>query len=95
MRVSLASSQRVTHSDIQEGRIRFPRSAKRYFPNERCLVSVTLRGLQVEAARYNPRTGPDRERSAVLLVGKANLERLVRSDEILSVSCGDGVVHLD
>ena len=45
-------------------------------------------------ARYDPRTGPDKERSAVLLVGKANLEKLVRADEVLSISLADGIVQL-
>jgi hypothetical protein len=94
MPVSLANSQTVTLSDIRKGQIRFPRPAKRYFPKERTVVRVTLRGVELEA-RYSPRTGPDRERSAVLQVGKANLERLVRADEVLSVSLADGIVRLD
>ena len=94
MPASLANSQRVTLPDIRAGRIRFPRPAKRYFPKERSVVRVALRGVQLEA-RYDPRTGPDRERSAVLLVGKANLERLVRPDEVLSVSLAGGIVQLD
>jgi hypothetical protein len=94
MPASLAYSQRVTLHDIRAGRIRFPRPAKRYFPKERSVIRVALRGVQLEA-RYDPRTGPDRERSAVLLVGKANLERRVRPDEVLPLSLADGIVRLD
>lgn len=92
----LAQSQRVTLIDIRAGWIRFPREAKRYFPTERDDVQLVLRGLQLKA-RYNPRTGPDKERSAVLvlLVGKANLEELVQVDEVLSISLADGIVQLD
>jgi GIY-YIG catalytic domain len=91
---SLANSQRVTLPDIRAGRIRFPRPAKRYFPKERSVVRFALRGVQLEAP-YDPRTGPDRERSAVLLVGKPNLEGLVRPHEVLSVSLAGGIVQLD
>lgn len=94
MGTALAASQRVTLSDIRAGRIRFPREAKRYFPTERDEVQVVLRGVQLDA-RYDPRTGPDKERSAVLLVGKANLEALVRADEVLSISLAQGIVRLD
>ena len=90
----LAQSQRVTLADIRAGRIRFPRAAKTYFPQERDNIHIVLRSVPLDA-RYDPRTGPDRERSAVLLVGKANLEELVQADEILSVSLADGIVRLD
>ncbi|MDQ2983477.1 MAG: hypothetical protein M3R70_06075 [Actinomycetota bacterium] len=94
MPAGLTESQRVTRADVLAGRIRFPRPAKGYFPTERCSVSVVLRGLQLDA-RYDPRTGPDKERSAVLLVGKSNLEKLVRAGEVLSISIADGIVRLD
>ncbi len=61
---AVAESQRVTLTDIRAGRIRLPREAKRYFPAERDDVQVVLRGVQLDA-RYDPRTGPDKERSAV------------------------------
>lgn len=94
MGAALAESQRVTFTDIRAGRIRFPREAKRYFPAERDQVQVVLRGVQLDA-RYDPRTGPDRQRSAVLHVGKANLEALVQPDEVLSISLAKGIVRLD
>jgi hypothetical protein len=90
----LAESQRVTPADISAGRIRFPRAAKSYFPKERENVRIVLRGVQLDA-RYDPRTGPDKERSAVLLVGKANLEELVQADDVLSISLADGIVRID
>jgi hypothetical protein len=94
MSARLAESQRVTVTDIRAGRIRFPREAKTYFPRERDDVQVVLKGVQLDA-RYDPRTGPDRERSAVLLVGKANLEELVQADDVLSIALADGIVRLD
>jgi hypothetical protein len=89
-----AESQRVTSTDIRAGRIRFPRAAKRYFPQERSDVEVVVRGVRLQA-RYDPRTGPDKERSAVLLVGRESLENLIRPDEVLSLSPREGIVHLD
>jgi len=89
-----AVSQRITLADIRAGQIRFPREAKHYFPMEREDIQVVLKGARLDA-RYDPRTGPDRERSAVLRVGKSNLEALVHADEVLSISLADGIVRLD
>ncbi len=88
-------SQRVTASDIAHGQIRFPRAAKRFFPSARADVDVVLRDERVSAS-YDPRTGPDRERSAVLRVGREKLARLVAAEETLRVTTGvGGVVRLD
>lgn len=88
-------TQPVTKSDLAAGRIRLPRQAKRFFPSERGSVEVVLRGERL-SGRYDPRTGPDRERSAVLALGKAALARLVQPDEVLEVTRGTGgVVRLD
>lgn len=84
-----ARSQPVTAKDLAAGRIRLPNAAKRLFPPERTDVEVILRGTRVQC-RYDPRTGPDRERSAVLLVGKALLSELVRPGEVLRLSRGLG-----
>jgi double-stranded uracil-DNA glycosylase len=90
-----ARSQRVTATDLTNGRIRLPREAKRFFPSERAEVDVVLRGTRLRA-RYDPRTGPDRERSAVLSIGREQLTDLVRTNEVLAVSRGlGGVVRLD
>jgi hypothetical protein len=90
-----ARSQRVTATDLTNGRIRLPREAKRFFPSERAEVDVVLRGTRLRA-RYDPRTGPDRARSAVLSIGREQLTDLVRTNEVLAVSRGlGGVVRLD
>lgn len=59
------TSQRVTKVDLANGRIRLPHEAKVLFPAERSYVSIVLRGHPMEV-RYDPRVGPDEERSAVL-----------------------------
>jgi TDG/mug DNA glycosylase family protein len=87
-------SQRVTANDLRSGQIRFSRAAKRFFPSARATVDVVLRGTRVTAS-YDPRLGPDRERSAVLRIG-GRLGELVRQNEVLHVSRGlGGVVELD
>jgi TDG/mug DNA glycosylase family protein len=87
-------SQRVTKVDKRAGRIRFPKDAKRFFPRQRAQVHVLLRGSAF-AGRYDPRAGPEGERSAVFQLGRAALA-LVDTDDRLRVSIGnDGVVHLD
>ncbi|MEX2194434.1 MAG: uracil-DNA glycosylase family protein [Thermoleophilaceae bacterium] len=88
-------SQTVTQRDRDDGRIRFPGSAKPFFPHERGQVEVVLRGTRL-SGRWDPRFGPDRERSGVLCVDGARLRGLVGADERLRVSRGlGGVVRLD
>jgi hypothetical protein len=77
-------SQRITAKDIESGQIRFPAPAKRAFPREVGDIEVELRGIPVRG-RWNPRTGPDRERSGVLRVGRQVLEAHVRADEVLTI----------
>lgn len=87
-------SRPVTPNDLERGQIRFPRTAKRFFPSDKAVVDVVVRGTRIQAA-YDPRTGPDRDRSATLHVGKP-LSGLVKSNELLRVSRGPGgVVRLD
>jgi hypothetical protein len=77
-------SQRVTEKDIEAGQIRFPASAKRAFPPGACEVEIELRGLPIKG-KWNPRTGPDRERSGVLRVGRQVLQARVSADEVLAI----------
>jgi TDG/mug DNA glycosylase family protein len=86
-------SQPITAHDIEAGMIRLPREAKRFFPAEKSTIEVVLRGVRLTAS-YDPRTGPDRDRSAVLRVGTAPLRRLVRENEILRVRRGLGGILL-
>jgi TDG/mug DNA glycosylase family protein len=88
-------SETVTARDLEAGRIRVPRSSKRFFPSTRATVEVVLRGTRLEC-RYDPRTGPDRERSAVLSVRKAVLADLVAQGDVLEVTRSlGGIVRLD
>jgi TDG/mug DNA glycosylase family protein len=90
-----AVSQPVTATDNAAGRIRLPRPAKGFFPTTRSRVTVVLRGTKVEG-RYDPRTGPDRERSAVLNVGRQALTGVPESERLrVSVRPTDGLVALD
>lgn len=88
-------SQPITSADRDAGRIRFPRAAKPYFPATRSMVTVVLRGIRLEA-RYDPRTGPDRERSGVLGLGTRALAGITESERLqVSVRPTDGLVSLD
>lgn len=62
-------SQQVTAKDRLAGQIRIPQATKSIFPPQAAVVSVSLRGRQIEG-RWTPRTGPDRERSGLLRVGR-------------------------
>jgi hypothetical protein len=87
-------SQRVTKVDLANGRIRLPREAKALFPSARTYVGIVLRG-QPMTVRYNPRMGPDQERSGVLGIGRSVLPNLVDEDEVLDISARpDGTVEL-
>jgi len=89
-------TQRVTEVDIEHGRIRIPSTGqtKALFPGRRGEVSISLRGLPM-VVRWDPRLGPDRERSGVLGVGRGALRDRVRANEVLRVSRDGEVIHLD
>jgi double-stranded uracil-DNA glycosylase len=84
-------TQRVTRTDLDAGRIRLPRSTKQLLPSKAGDVDIVLRGTRVRA-RYDPRTAGDRERSAVLSIGRALLQDLVGENEVLTVKRGAGGV---
>lgn len=87
-------SQRVTVADLRAGQIRIPRATKSLFPEGRADVTVMLRGKLV-AARWDPRIGPDRERSGVLRFrDKDTLRASVHDGEILPVSLRNGQLFL-
>jgi hypothetical protein len=79
-------SQRISEKDLAAGMVRFPRAAKAAFPEQRGDVAVVLRGDRLEG-RWDPRNGPDRERSGVLRLGKPLAER-VGVGEVLTVVPG-------
>lgn len=88
---SSTRTQRVTQADLDAGRVRIPIGEKALLPSSPERVSITLRGTQMDV-RYNPRLGPDRERSGVLSIG-SSLRSLVEADEVLVVSRdGDRIV---
>jgi len=81
-------TQRVTEADLRAGQIRIPVSTptKSLFPSERGNLTIVLRGKPLDA-RWDPRMGPDRERSGVIRVAdKETLRALVRPDEVLRVT---------
>jgi hypothetical protein len=90
-----AVSQNVTAKDLEAGRIRFPRPAKRLFPPERAYVAVVVRGRDFASVRWDPRVNPDQERSGLLAFGKNKLDGVVAVGDVLAVSVGaDGQVSL-
>lgn len=89
-----ARSQPVTGADIAGGRIRIPAASKAVFPSVRGPVNIVLRGASM-TVRYDPRIGPDRNRSGVLGVGRRVLANLVGADEVLTVTADGGLLHLD
>jgi hypothetical protein len=83
-------TQRVTAVDLKAGRIRVPHDTKALLPSTRQSASIVLRGQPMVVA-YDPRMGPDKERSGVLSIGRGLVD-LVRPDEVLIVSrTGDSV----
>ena len=82
-------------NEVSRGEIRLPRPAKRFFPPTKGQVEVVLRGHRVVAA-YDPRVGPDKERSGVVRIGKNELADRVSKGATLMVSRGlGGVPQLD
>jgi hypothetical protein len=90
-------TQRVTACDLRCGRIRIPAAGtsptKALFSGEKATIRVVLAGRLVEG-NWDPRIGPDRERSGVLRIGKI-LREVTHQDEPLLVSAGDeGIIHI-
>lgn len=87
-------TQRVTAADLRAGQIRIPSigsaPTKSLLPSMKGTIDVTLRGRALRAS-WDPRMGPDRERSGVLRVGPV-LRQLVDEDEMLEVSVHNGAV---
>jgi hypothetical protein len=85
-------TQRVTAVDLRCGRIRIPSArgsqTKSLFPSEKGTIHILLAGRLVSGS-WDPRMGPDRERSGVLHVGSL-LRELVREGDVLLASTGEG-----
>jgi hypothetical protein len=64
-------------------------------PAERTYEVVLVRGREMQA-RWDPRTGPDQERSGVLAFGKGRLDDIVSVDDVLEVRrLGEGRTALE
>lgn len=77
-------TQRITESDLADGRIRIPSASKPLLPTEPRKIQINLKGNLLEV-HWNPRTGPDRERSGVLSVSRDSLQQMVGPNEILPI----------
>jgi len=87
-------TQRVTANDLRAGQIRIPSSGaattKSLFPAIKSVLDVALRGSAMSGS-WDPRMGPDRERSGILRIGP-ELRDVVQEDEVLTVTSGaDGL----
>lgn len=87
-------TQRVTYGDMESGKIRIPKASKGILPKEKCTLTILLRGVRMEA-RYDPRTGPDKERSGVIGVGKAAMVRIPLDQRLTLSRLEDGTVTID
>ena len=86
-------TQNVTAGDIANGRIRVPSRTKRALPSEKGRIIVELYGERMDA-RWDPRSGPDKERSGVIAIGKSETTRLLRPRAPLKVALRDGIVRI-
>lgn len=71
----MSETQRITEIDCANGRIRVPRSAKKLFPSDKAQISIVLKSNPLSCV-WDPRTGPDRERSGVISIGKENMRSI-------------------
>lgn len=86
-------TQIVTAADIAGGRIRIPAATKALFPSVRSTIDVELCGEPLRS-RWDPKFGPDRERSGIVSVPKSTLIRLVQPGRQLTVTVGDGHIRI-
>jgi len=89
-----AQTQPVRAGDREAGIVRVPSRSKPLFPAERTLLAVVVRGVSLHDVRWDPRLGPDRERSGVLGIGKHDASRLSEGDT-LRITQIDGGIQLD
>ncbi|WP_151724071.1 hypothetical protein [Arthrobacter luteolus] len=75
--------QNVTEVDIQNGRIRCGVKVKPDLPHARGEVEILLMGTRL-LARYDPRNGPDRQRSGVLKIGREEMRSLIGEPRTLT-----------
>lgn len=87
-------TQPMQTSDHDNGVVRVPRESKRLFPEERCQIKVVLRGLDLGEVQWDPRLGPDQERSGVVGIGRKAVASLVEGD-VLCITRIDAGVQLD
>jgi hypothetical protein len=86
-----ALTQRVTAGDRRAGIVRFPRVAKRLLPPSKVSLQVELRGMDLGDCLWDPRIGPDRERSGVLRIGKKATDALIQGERLRVERIGNGV----
>ena len=86
-------TQSITPTDIAGGRIRIPKTTKSMLPPEKGTIDLELCGELLQCG-WDPKFGPDRERSGVISVPKTTLVRLVRPGRQLAVTVADGVVRI-
>jgi hypothetical protein len=84
-------TQRVTEVDLRAGRIRIPIGQKDPFPPRRERLAIDLRGEHLDDVAWDPRLGPDRERSGVLYIGAAARRLITAGDRLTIEIGGDGI----
>jgi hypothetical protein len=87
-------TQRVTAVDLEHGMIRIPVGQKRTLPTTRSRINVVPRGTTFRDVGYDPRLGPDRERSGVISIGR-RFQSLMTADEVLTIREEGDVVILE
>lgn len=86
-------TQRVTQNDRERGIVRIPARAKWLLPAERTRLVVILRDERLHDVRWDPRLGPDQERSGVLGVGR-DAAFTLSEDERLEILRTEGGIQL-
>jgi hypothetical protein len=86
-------TQRITEVDISHGRIRVPNRHKHLFPASRTRLAVRVLGQSLRDVAWDPRLGPDQERSGILYVGRQAIGQIV-PDEVLKIRVENGTVEL-
>ena len=92
-------TQRITDKDLDGNRIRIPSTntakTKSILPSDKTRIDVMLKGRRLSSCSWNPRMGPERQRSGIIYIGP-ELAELVEQDEVLRVKVtGDGLVVMD
>ena len=86
-----AVTQIIRPGDLSNGIIRVPKATKGLFPDSKGRINVELRGDDLGDCRWDPRIGPNQDRSGAIGIGRAAAGRLIAGEQLVVEQTDAGV----